>query len=143
MKLPMKLHWSVLSLVAILFCTFPTDVQAVVSPVKSTEVVEKTLSKKEIRKKARLERKKAKLKKKLDRLMKKMEKRAQKKGKTAVNPWNDGKFRLGILLLLGALAVGIVGWLLGPLGGLFAIIAGLFTLAGVVFLVWSLAEMFT
>lgn len=141
MKLPMKLHWSVLSLVAILFCTFPTNVQAVVSPVKSTEVVEKTLSKKELRKKARLERKKAKLKKKLDRLMKKMEKRAQKKGDKLVNLWNDGKFRLGILLLLAAIAVGIVALLIS-LGGLINFIAGLLALGGIVFLIWSMVDYF-
>jgi hypothetical protein len=141
MKLPMKLHWSVLSLVAILFCTFPTNVQAVVSPVKSTEVVEKTLSKKELRKKARLERKKAKLKKKLDRLMKKMEKRAQKKGDKLVNLWNDGKFRLGILLLLAAVAVGIVALLIS-LGGLINFIAGLLALGGIVFLIWSMVDYF-
>lgn len=137
----MKLHWSVLSLVAILFCTFPTNVQAVVSPVKSTEVVEKTLSKKELRKKARLERKKAKLKKKLDRLMKKMEKRAQKKGDKLVNLWNDGKFRLGILLLLAAVAVGIVALLIS-LGGLINFIAGLLALGGIVFLIWSMVDYF-
>lgn len=141
MKLPMKLHWSVLSLVAILFCTFPTNVQAVVSPVKSAEVVEKTLSKKELRKKARLERKKAKLKKKLDRLTKKMEKRAQKKGDKLVNLWNDGKFRLGILLLLAAIAVGIVALLIS-LGGLINFIAGLLALGGIVFLIWSMVDYF-
>jgi len=140
MKLPMKLHWSVLSFVTILFCTFPSNVQAVVSPVKSTEVVEKTSSKKEHSKKVRLKRKKAKLKKKLNRLMKKIEKRVQKKENKLVNLWNDGKFRLGILLLLAAIAVGIIALLF--LGGLLNFIAGLLALGGVVLIIWSMVEYF-
>ena len=73
-------------------------------------------------------------------MMKKMEKRAQKKGESVVNLWDDGKFRLGILLLLAAIAVGIVALLF--LGGLFNFIAGLLALGGVVFIIWSMVDYF-
>ena len=140
MKLPMKLHRSILALATILFCIFPTDMHAVVNTIKSTEIIEKTVSKKELRKKARLERKKAKLKKKFNRLMKKIEERAQKNEHKLVNLWNDGKFRLGILLLLAAIAVGIIALLF--LGGLLNFIAGLLALGGVVLILWSMVEYF-
>ena len=113
---------------------------AVVNTIKSTEIIEKTVSKKELRKKARLERKKAKFKKKFNRLMKKIEERAQKNEHKLVNLWNDGKFRLGILLLLAAIAVGIIALLF--LGGLLNFIAGLLALGGVVFILWSMIEYF-
>ena len=136
----MKLHRSILALATILFCIFRTDMHAVVNTIKSTEIIEKTVSKKELSKKARLERKKAKVKKKFNRLMKKIGERAQKNEHKLVNLWNDGKFRLGILLLLAAIAVGIIALLF--LGGLLNFIAGLLALGGVVFILWSMIEYF-
>ena len=85
---------------------------------------------------AKMARKKAKLEKK----MKKWEKKAALKSeKQTNNIWGNMKFRIGIILLAGALALGLVA-LLVSLGGVINFLAGLFALAGVVFLVWSLIE---
>ena len=138
----MKNYLALFSLIGFLLF-MSTDISAAVGPKKTKENVEQSdatkLSKKELRKQKRIAKKKAKLKKKIAKLKKKLERKAKKSGKSVVDLWNDGKFRLGILLLVAAIAVGLVALLIS-LGGLFSFIAGLLALAGVVFLVWSLVE---
>ena len=84
------------------------------------------------------------LDRKLERFERKMERKLEKRqaqGKSAPDVWDDGKFRLGVLLLVGALGLGILGALLNF--GLFSFIAGLFALAGVILVIWSLVESYS
>jgi Flp pilus assembly protein TadB len=85
------------------------------------------------------ERKEAKLEKRLGKFEKKLEKRGITKEGAVTEVWDDGKFRLGAILLLAALALGIVALIIS-LGGFINFIAGVLALAGVVLIIWSLVE---
>lgn len=78
----------------------------------------------------------------LDKQLKKLEhKIAKKKAKAEKrgDVWDDGKFRLGVLLLALAIGLGIVALIIS-LGGLINFIAGLFALGGVILVIWSIVE---
>ena len=85
-----------------------------------------------------LDKKQAKLEKKLEKLEAKLEKKAAKK---PYGVWDDGKFRLGVILLVAALLLALIGSLIS-LAGLIPFIAGLMGLAGVILIIWSLVEQF-
>ncbi len=53
--------------------------------------------------------------------------------------WDQGNFRIGVVLLLAAIGVGILAGL-GLLRGLLGFIAGLLAFAGIVLIVWALIE---
>lgn len=111
--------------------------QAAVMP-RATEssAVEHRLSKKEQRRKARMERRKKRLQKRLDRMEEKLTKKKDKRAARGI--WDDSRFRLGVLLLLGALALALVGALINL--GFFGFLAGLVALAGIILMIWSLVE---
>lgn len=88
---------------------------------------------------ARLGGNQEKYERRLGRLERKMKKRGLVGESQEQDVWNDDKFRLGALLLLVAIGLGIIGAIIS-LGGLFSFMAGLFALAGVVLLIWSLVE---
>lgn len=77
------------------------------------------------------------LDKKMAKIERKMERR-KAKGKPVPSVWDDGMFRLGVLLVLGGIAVAILASLLSF--GFFGFIAGLLGLAGIILLIWALAE---
>ena len=87
------------------------------------------------------QKKQAQLEKRLDRVEKKLKKRSarQKAQRPAYNLWDDGNFRLGVLLVLAALGLGLVA-ALGILSGLFNFLGGLLILAGLVLIVLALIE---
>lgn len=99
--------------------------QAALSPARITTVVvpenASTKTTQELRRESRLQRLKAKWKARAGNLM------------------DDGKFRLGALLLLIAIGLAILA-ALGLLSSLFSFAAGLFALGGVILVVWSLIE---
>ena len=85
------------------------------------------------------DRKGRKLEKKVKRLERKMKKRGWSPEQETQDFWSDSKFKLGILLLIVAVGLAIVGLIIS-LGGLFSFMAGLFAIAGVVLVVWSALE---
>jgi len=98
--------------------------------------VEQRLSKKEKRRHARSERRKQRLEKRLKRMEGKLAKKRERRAARGV--WDDSRFRLGVLLLLGALALALVGALVNL--GFFGFLAGLVALAGIILMIWSLVE---
>lgn len=117
--------------------SYTSVVQAAVMPraVEAT-AVEKRLSKKEQRRQARMERRKERLEKRLDRMEDKLADKKEKR--VARGIWDDSRFRLGVLLLLGALALALVGALINL--SFFGFLAGLVALAGIILMIWSLVE---
>lgn len=89
--------------------------------------------------KSKLERNSGKYEKRLNRLERKMKKRGLTGEEQGQDVWNDDKFRLGLLLLLVVIGLGIIGAIIS-LGGLFGFMAGLFALAGIILVIWSLVE---
>ena len=88
---------------------------------------------------AKLERNSEKYEKRLNRLEQKMKKRRLAGEEQSQDVWDDNKFRLGISLLLVALGLAIISVIIS-LAGLFSFMAGLFALAGVILVIWSLVE---
>lgn len=115
--------------------------QAAVRVNPSTQVEEKlSADEKRLDKaKAKLEQNSEKYKKRLNRLERKMKKRGLMAEEQPQDVWNDSKFRLGLLLLLVAIGLAIIAAIIS-LGGLFSLMAGLFALAGVILVIWSLVE---
>jgi hypothetical protein len=75
-----------------------------------------------------------------ERLYRKMAKKsACKKIAAANNIWDDSRFRIGVILILGAIGIALLGAIIGA-GGFFGFLAGLAALAGVVLVIWSLVE---
>lgn len=111
-----------------LFLTFTPSANAVVH-VKGEK--HKTLTEKQER---RLERFKAKLKKKIDRVKAK----AKKKGKRVGDVMDNRKFVLGLILLGGALALGLIAGLFSL--EVFGIIAGLVAVVAIVLMVIGIIE---
>ena len=107
------------------------DAEKAAAPVVDEERLEKA--------RARLGGNREKYERRLGRLERKMKKRGLVGESQEQDVWNDDKFRLGALLLLVAIGLGIIGAIIS-LGGLFSFMAGLFALAGVVLLIWSLVE---
>ncbi|MCB0580028.1 MAG: hypothetical protein KDD10_12065 [Phaeodactylibacter sp.] len=107
------------------------DAEKAAAPVVDEERLEKA--------RARLGGNREKYERRLGRLERKMKKRGLVGENQEQDVWNDDKFRLGVLLLLVAIGLGIIGAIIS-LGGLFSFMAGLFALAGVVLLIWSLVE---
>ena len=109
-----------------------------VTPQKSYAVVgspgQQALTKKKKKKQKRLE-------KKLDRLERKAKKRAAKRRAKPFDYdlWDDGNFRLGVLMVLAALALGLVGSL-GIFSGLFNFLGGIFLLAGLILVVIAIVS---
>ncbi|MCB0614610.1 MAG: DUF4337 family protein [Phaeodactylibacter sp.] len=88
---------------------------------------------------AKLERPGEKYEKRLNRLEQKMKKRRLAGEEQSQDVWDDNKFRLGMLLLLVAIGLAIISVIIS-LAGLFSFMAGLFALAGVILVIWSLVE---
>lgn len=84
-------------------------------------------------------RRKAKLEKRLNKMEQKIKKRALRGEAVESDMWDDSRFKLGALLVLGAIALGLLG-ALGILSGLFNFVAGLLALAGIILVIWSLVD---
>ena len=82
----------------------------------------------------------ARLERLIDRFQKKMEKRLEKKKANSPAPslMDDSRFRLGLIFVIGALALAILGALIGT--GFLGFLSGLAGLAGVILIVWALIE---
>ncbi|MFK8006374.1 MAG: hypothetical protein AB8H03_08390 [Saprospiraceae bacterium] len=148
----MKKYFQLFTLFAMIFCFIP-DADAFVVDVKSrSEKVEsndfsksfnkKNLSKKQLRKLKRHQRKIKRMEKRLSKFQKKWEKRAAKKnlkkGKKRRRFFggvtDDNRFRIGVLLIIGSIVIGILARV--PLfGGLFGILSGLCGLVGLVLVI--------
>ena len=98
--------------------------------------VEQVMSKKELRKQEKAKKRKAKMDAKIEKFKAKLE----RKGVFIEDSvWDDEKFRLGALLVLGAIGLFLLG-ALGLFSGLFGFLATIFALAGIALVVISLAE---
>ena len=118
------------------FCFVTAEAKPfVVEPVKTetTKHVVETKDAKTIRQEKRIE-------KKIDKLKKKLAKKGvlKKDGTAADWSMNDSKFRLGVILILGGLALGLVASLLGV--AVFNWLAGLALLIGIILLVLSFLD---
>jgi len=82
---------------------------------------------------------KARLEKRLQKFEQKLNKRMKRAESQVSNMWDDSRFKLGALLILGAIGLGILG-ALGILSGLFNFIAGLLALAGIILVIWALVD---
>ena len=82
---------------------------------------------------------KAKLEKRLGKMEQKIKKRALRGEAAESDMWDDSRFKLGALLVLGAIGMGLLG-ALGILSGLFNFVAGLLALAGIILVIWSLVD---
>ncbi len=112
--------------------------------------VHKNYSKQELREMKRQARKTKRMEKKLAKFQKKWEMRAAKKNlkkekkrrRFFGGATDDSRFKLGLILFIASLFVGILARV--PLfGGLFGIIAGLAGLAGLILMFWVLIEYYT
>lgn len=78
-------------------------------------------------------RKVLKAQKKWDKVKQRLEKLQRKAG----GVWDDGKFRIGVILLGTALILALVSIIIS-LGGLIDLLAGMLALGGIVLIIWSL-----
>lgn len=85
------------------------------------------------------ERRRAKLEKRFQKFEKKINKKLKRSESQISSMWDDSRFKLGALLILGAIGLGILG-ALGILAGLFNFIAGLLALAGIILVIWALVD---
>ena len=135
------------SLLLIVFCFAFTNSAYGWVPLKSvasknqeldTEHME-AFDAKAFKKEQKRTKRKAKLEKRLEKFKAKWEKK--KKGINAESKtssvWDDTRFRIGALLLIGAIGLGILG-ALGILSGLFNFVGGILALAGIILVVWAL-----
>ena len=95
------------------------------------------MSKAAVKRKEKAAKRKAKLEQRLEKFKAKMKKKGITAEQEITSVWDDSRFKLGALLLLGAIALGIVG-ALGILSGLFNFVAGLLALAGIILVIWAL-----
>ncbi|MDX1939584.1 MAG: hypothetical protein SFU99_03485 [Saprospiraceae bacterium] len=102
-------------------------VYAVIGPTKHQESI--------LKKDAKSER----IEKRLDKFSKKLERKAQRLKDAPTDLWDEGNFRLGVLMLLAGLGLGLIA-AIGILPGLIGLMAGLFAIAGLAFIIWSLVE---
>ena len=86
----------------------------------------------------KFEQRKEKFKKKADKIKNRLKKKGISLNEEG-DPFSDSKFVYGALFLGGALALSIVS-VLGILSGFLGFLAGLFALAGLVLIIWSLIE---
>jgi len=116
-----------------------TDKEAI-SVEETTNKTAIKANKKAIKKLEKQEKRKAKLKKKLVKLEKKMEKMGMNAEEFLDGIADAPKFRLGVVLLLGAIAISILMWLLPGSNGLLGWLGGLVGFVGVVLIIWALIE---
>jgi Flp pilus assembly protein TadB len=95
------------------------------------------MSRAAVKRKEKAAKRKAKLEQRLEKFKAKMKKKGITAEQEITSVWDDSRFKLGALLLLGAIALGIVG-ALGILSGLFNFVAGLLALAGIILVIWAL-----
>lgn len=123
-----------------LFMAFPSmaiNMPAEKEAVSITELQEEidaklnntTLDKKERKKLEKAKKKLAKFSKKV----------AKQKEQFKRGSFSSDKFTLGIILIAGAIALGLIGLIIS-IGGLIPFIAGLLALGGVIFIIWGLVE---
>jgi len=86
-------------------------------------------------------RKQSRVKKLLQKIEKRIEKKQQKRSRYG-DIWDDLKFRAGVLLLAVALGLAIVAAIIDIIG-IIGFLSGLFALAGLILLIWSLVEYFS
>ncbi len=67
----------------------------------------------------------------------KVKQRLDKLQRKAGEVWDDGKFRIGVILLGAALILALVSIIIS-LGGLTDLIAGMLALGGIVLIIWGL-----
>jgi hypothetical protein len=67
----------------------------------------------------------------------KVKQRLEKLPRKGAEVWDDGKFRIGVILLGAALILALVSIIIS-LGGLIDLIAGMLALGGIVLIIWSL-----
>ncbi|MCI5083366.1 MAG: hypothetical protein MRY78_16835 [Saprospiraceae bacterium] len=124
-------HLQKVSGLLLMFLLASVPMLAVVGPtgvvVQQEQIAAQSLNAKQLRKKKRLERKAERLKKRLE------SKRA------AIDLLDDFNFRLGVICLLAALALALLGGLLSF--GLFNILGGLFAIGGVVLIILALVQL--
>ena len=108
-----------------------------------------SVSEKQMRKaRARIERNRAKYEKRLNRMKRKMKKRGLTGKGQGKDTWNDDKFHLGLVLLMLAIGLGIIGGIISLvelflfISVLFAVAAAVLVLWSIVFLLWGLVEHF-
>ena len=103
---------------------------------EKVEIQERKLKKieKAERKKAQ---RKAKLEQRLEKFKAKLKKKSINAEQQVSSIWDDSRFKLGALLILGAIGLGIIS-ALGILSGLFNFLAGLLALAGIILVIWAL-----
>ncbi len=116
----------------LMFLLASVPMLAVVGPttgvvVQQEQIVAQSRNAKQLRKKKRLERKAERLKKRLE------SKRA------GIDLLDDFNFRLGVICLLAALALALMGGLLSF--ALFNILGGLFAIGGVVLIILALVQL--
>ena len=95
-------------------------------------------SKRYLKKRKRMQKRQAKMDRRIKKIESKLEKRGIKKELSEKSAWDDEKFRLGVILIAGAIGVGLVGAIINF--GFLGFLAGLFALAGIVLIVWGLVE---
>lgn len=118
------------TLLTLLFLTtlVPVTSYAVVAPAAQPEAVVSAAKQKR-------------LEKRIKKFAQKIERKALK-SKVKAAPydlWDDGNFRLGVLLLVVALGLAVIS-AIGILPGFFGFMAGLFALAGFVFIILGLID---
>lgn len=115
------------------------DASAAVAPaaVEKSAATHRAVTKEDLRKQARMERRQARLEKRLQRLEARLANKMEKKAAPSV--WDESRFRIGAILIGGAIVLGILAAIIGGAGFL-GVIAGLAALAGLVLIIWSLIE---
>lgn len=90
-----------------------------------------------LKKEQKRTKRKAKLKKRLAKFKAKWAKKGINTENKVNSVWDDTRFRIGALLLIGAIALGILG-AIGILSGLFNFVGGILALAGIILVIWAL-----
>jgi hypothetical protein len=107
----------------LLLCSFSTESYAIVAP--TSEAV--------------MDARQQRMQKHMQQIKVKLEKKLFKKKAAPPQIWEDDRFRLGVIALVGALALALIAGL-GILSGLFGLLSGLAAVIGLVLVIWALVD---
>jgi Flp pilus assembly protein TadB len=124
----------------VLFTIVAQTPATAINPVHVKDVIfgelsEEQRSQMDAKERKKFERKRKKVQKKMNKLKRKVERMKKKRGGDI---WDNGKFRLGLIVLLAAIAIALLGALLSS--GFIGFLAGAAGLGGIVLLIWGLVE---
>lgn len=130
----MKMRFYLFMIFSLLLVSNGQASVAVTPKAAASNAVEAGVAHKEtLKKQMRMEKRKERFEKRVAKIKNKLEKKMP-----APSVWDDSRFRIGVILVAGAIVLGIIAGLVSS--GFLGILASLVAIAGLVFVIWSLID---